>query len=201
MVMQGRVFVSERVKETKLRLDYVYFPGQKGPSTRLFGGFSCFELHSTDLETRGVCVCVHSVCMLTLSPLLWTQNNLPRPAQFPPPRYTVCFLQQSSSVASIALSSCFHYIKQHCALANCLHLMFHFGGKLLLCLALQSLQSKQYCIISSTKCTFKKVWVVWQNIQCVNYDWFPVVMGMLVLFSPCESVCHHGNIWSWRHLL
>lgn len=42
----------------------VSFPGQKGPSPRLWGGFSRLEIqpHSTNLETRGVCVCQLCSC-------------------------------------------------------------------------------------------------------------------------------------------
>lgn len=62
-VMQGCVFVQGGVAETKLRLKYVCFPGQERPAATLHGGFSRLEikLHSTNLETRGVCVCVSIV--------------------------------------------------------------------------------------------------------------------------------------------
>lgn len=115
----------------------VCFSDQKVPSTRLCWGFNCLELqlHSKNLETRGVCVYV-SVLYLTSSELWITCPGLPNSL---PPQY-VCLCVHYISCSRVCFhcavlgSSYFHYIRQHCAFTSCLHLIFHVWGILVLSL-------------------------------------------------------------------
>lgn len=73
-VMQGCEFVQGGVEGHKLKsvILMCVYSGQKGPSTGLCAGFRFLELqlHSTNLETRGLCVHTGRMLKHSVSPLL-----------------------------------------------------------------------------------------------------------------------------------
>lgn len=113
MVMQGICVCTRRggkqAEVSDLMCVCVCFSGQKGPFTRLCGGFNSLEiqLHSTNLETRGLCLCIHIASMLKHSPFL---NSDERAQACPIPSqlsafvyvYTVFPAAESASAASTA---------------------------------------------------------------------------------------------------
>lgn len=121
----------------------VCFPGHKGATIELCGGFNCLELylHSTNLETRGVCarVCVSE----TLKPLFRTLNNLPAAAK-PPPAAPFClctqyFLHQSEFQQPPSNA---HYAKHRFTVTICWKSCFIFVERV------RCPSKSQLCIVS-----------------------------------------------------
>lgn len=148
-------------KQTKAKYDSLCFLGERRWSTRLGGGSRLLEgqLHSTSMETRGVCVCVNVWGLLTCfkvpAHLFWTLNHLPGLAHFTPSSvhfhvYRVIPATVCRSFYCFVLSclSDFPYFKQDWSLASCFTSCFMSEESLLAWLAnITTVYSNSSCLL------------------------------------------------------